>query len=156
MEAAAVSCGNRGRERAGEERKENGKGERGRRGRHWPAVEVLAGGEAPVADECRVARTGGEGAERRRCREARARGSCGRAAAALARFGPGAGRGEVGALGRRHGALGLAAGRREATCRARIGPGHGGGGDKWRRWSGAALNPRRRGGWLRQEAGEGV
>ena len=61
MEAAAVSCGNRGRERAGEERKENGKGERGRRGRHWPAVEVLAGGEAPVTDECRVAEELGSG-----------------------------------------------------------------------------------------------
>ena len=61
MEVVAVSCGNRGRERAGEERKEKGKGERGRRGRHWPAVEGLAGGEAPATDECRAAEELGSG-----------------------------------------------------------------------------------------------
>ena len=88
MEAATVSCGNRGRERAGEERKENGKGERGRRGRHWPAVEVVAGGEAPVADECREAATraerGGRGSP---CGNGAARGRSIRAMAAE-RLGP--------------------------------------------------------------------
>ena len=38
--SGAHGCLLQGRERAGEERKEKGKGERGRRGRHWPAVEV--------------------------------------------------------------------------------------------------------------------
>ena len=37
------------------------KGERGRRGRHWPAVEGLAGGEAPATDECRAAEELGSG-----------------------------------------------------------------------------------------------
>ena len=37
------------------------KGERGRRGRHWPAVEGLAGGEAPATDECRAVKELGSG-----------------------------------------------------------------------------------------------
>ena len=146
MEAAAVSCGNRGRERAGEERKENGKGRerearaalaccrRACRRRGSGDRRVQSGGGAWIGVSLSWSGARGAGATRR-----------GPQSPDRGPGGPGAGlaaRGDVGA-GRRRGSFPLAAGAAGAAA------GHTGHA-KWRDGGGWRRKLRRGGGRRRR------